>query len=235
MADLTSMDEKNEELPRFGEKEICENRHAMLTPVPCVIPGTADMSWGTISASLMNSVPLTTMLKKHLETETQNRDFGSSNISDGCWDAGYVREKEKENGDWREDHYTEEFIELDLLENLFEYQEDVTNPEEAPLSEHLYEESFKCSPYSLFILQGCSLGGIFVCVRFWGGFSLEEISETGDGGKVLTRTDHMLLMRRLVSEELGITWLQLLWKGWRMKIFQDLGAVVLYLRVFSIP
>ena len=44
MADLTSMDEKNEELPRFGEKEICENRHAMLTPVPCVIPGTADMS-----------------------------------------------------------------------------------------------------------------------------------------------------------------------------------------------
>ena len=54
-------------------------------------------------------------------------------------------------------------------------------------------------------------GGIVTREEFLGGGTQhinkmrQEISETGDGGKVLTRTDHMLLMRRLVSEELGIT------------------------------
>ena len=52
-------------------------------------------------------------------------------------------------------------------------------------------------------------GGIVTREEFLGGGTQhinkmrQEISETGDGGKVLTRTDHMLLMRRLVSEELG--------------------------------
>ena len=48
-------------------------------------------------------------------------------------------------------------------------------------------------------------GGIVTREEFLGGGTQhinkmrQEISETGDGGKVLTRTDHMLLMRRLVS------------------------------------